>query len=374
MKRLALIVAAGTGGHLYPGIAMARSILKQGQQMANDPGWDVIFAVRQGDMGKMLLEREGFQVVEFSGQGWPRRISLKTFAFPFKVVAGFCQAWSFLDKRNPRIVAGMGGYLSFGVLVAARLKGIPTLIHEQNVLPGLTNRILGRFVKSVAVSFPESEKYFSNKGVWVSGLPVRAEIGRVSRAEGRKHFGLTEHRTTLLVFGGSLGASRLNQVASQSWPLLNDLSDQFQVLHIAGERDYACIEAGYKTLPVKAAVLPYCHDMAAAYGAADLVICRAGASTVAELLVAQRPAILVPYPYASEDHQIYNAEVLVQRALAQVILEKDLTPEVLAKRLRPYLEQVERLEELKQRYAMLALDSTHILAAEHLADYITAIP
>src|SRR5258708_4689 len=164
MSHTALIVAGGTGGHLYPGIAAARAVVKR-------EGWEVIFAVRKGDLGKDLLEREGFQIIELPGQGLPRRLSTKAFTFPIALVAGFAQAWMAVRRIQPDIVIGMGGYLSFPVLLVARLQGVPTLIHEQNVYPGLANRFSSRWVRSVAVSFPESKKYFPAGNVWFSGFP-----------------------------------------------------------------------------------------------------------------------------------------------------------------------------------------------------------
>lgn len=363
-SRTALIVAAGTGGHLYPGIAAAKAIVSRG------PGWKVIFVVRRGDMGKTLLEREGFDVLELSGQGLPRALSWKTLLFPWRVLEGFVQAWSALGRIQPQVVLGMGGYLSFPVLLAARLKGIKTLIHEQNVLAGLSNRVLSKLVDSVAVSFAESRGKVGQSGVWVSGLPIRPEIGKVDPGEARQHWGFDEDRMTFLIFGGSLGAQRINRSVVGAWEELASKADQFQVLHVTGEKDFETVKALYARLPVKANLLPYCHDMASAYAVADLVICRAGASTIAELLVTQRPAILVPYPFASENHQFYNAGVLARRGAAEVILDQDLNAARLAAALKPLLDEPERLQRMRDHIHPTPEDQRHSGAAEQIADYI----
>jgi len=363
-RSLALIVAAGTGGHLYPGIAVARAIRKK-------PDWDVLFVVRDGDMGKTLLEREGWRVESIAGQGMPRGISWKWLTFPFRLMGGVFQSLRLLRRVRPTVVIGMGGYLSFSAIGMARLLGIRTLIHEQNVLPGLTNRIVARWADSIAVSFPESESYFPSKKVWVSGLPLRAEIVSRDRAEARRAFGLQPTLPTVLVFGGSLGAHKMNQVALQTWKRLEQERLSFQVLHITGPNDFTEMQSAYKELSIPVHVLAYSHDMPSAYAAADVIVCRAGASTIAELCMVEKPAILVPYPFAAEDHQLFNAEVLMKRFVAEVILDKDLEPEVLSKRLRPYLQSEEKAHQVAARWKNSDLRQMHAQAASRVAERAT---
>lgn len=233
-----LFVAGGTGGHMYPAIAAARAIKRK-------PDWDVVFAVRKGDLGEDLLKREGFRVIELPGQGLPRRLSPKLLTFPFKLAAGFWGAGSAVKALGPAQVVGMGGYLSFPVLTVAKLQGHRTMIHEQNVYPGLANKMLGRIVDSIAVSFPESRSVFPKDKVWVSGLPVRPEIGSMSPADGRQKLGLDPHKLTVLIFGGSQGAQRINQAAAGAWPRLSEFAGRLQVLHVTGEKSYAAIQAAY---------------------------------------------------------------------------------------------------------------------------------
>ncbi len=314
-----VIVAGGTGGHLYPGLALARAL----------KGHEILFVVRRGDLGREILQKEGFTVREIYGQGLPRSLSLRIFSFPFQFMGGWMEGWSLLRTFRPDWVVGMGGYLSFPVIVTARLLGIKTLLHEQNVFPGLTNRLLSRWADSVAVSFPASAEYFKVK-VWVSGLPIRPEIGQMDQTTGRRNFGLDMQLPTFLVFGGSLGARRLNTLVTEAWQILLKQGLKFQVLHVTGTKDFERVQKIYQGLSLGAKVLPYCHAMADAYAAADAVIGRAGASTVAELLTVKRPALLVPYPHASNNHQVYNANVIEKNGQGKMILDKNLEPAAIA--------------------------------------------
>jgi UDP-N-acetylglucosamine--N-acetylmuramyl-(pentapeptide) pyrophosphoryl-undecaprenol N-acetylglucosamine transferase len=281
-------------------------------------------------LGRDILKKEGFSVEEIAGQGLPRTFSWRMLTFPFQFLQGWREAGSLLRKFRPDWVLGMGGYLSVPVILTARMMGVRTLLHEQNVFPGLSNRFLSRWADSVAVSFPGSEAYFKRKNVWVSGLPIRPEMGQTDQTTGRRSFGLDMQTSTVLVFGGSLGAQRLNTIVTHAWPLLQKKGISFQVIHVTGTKDFERVEPLYRGLGFAAKVLPYCHKMDEAYAASDAVVCRSGASTVAELMVVKRPALLVPYPHASNNHQLYNARVLEQKGGGKMILDKDLTPEAVA--------------------------------------------
>ena len=363
MKQKALFVAAGTGGHLYPALATAKTLVAAGN-------WDVTFAVRRKDMGKTLLEREGFSVIELSGQGMPRSFTWKWLTFPFKVLWGFWRAYFELKRLNPVVVVGWGGYLSFSVLLIAKVQRRRAMIHEQNVLPGLTNKFLSRWVDRCALSFSESLPYFKNCPAAVSGLPVRSDVGVISKSDASSHFSLDPNKITFLFFGGSLGATRLNHAVVEAWPRLSDLWGQFQVIHVTGKKDFALIEKAYKPYTFKALLMEYCHDMAQAIAAADFIVCRAGASTIAELCVAQKPALLIPYPYASENHQLFNAEVLVKRAAAEVLFDQDVSAESVAMRLRKILKNPERVAQMKKQFPD-ELKILHSHASRALSDTIS---
>jgi UDP-N-acetylglucosamine--N-acetylmuramyl-(pentapeptide) pyrophosphoryl-undecaprenol N-acetylglucosamine transferase len=338
-----LIAAGGTGGHLYPGIALARAL----------SGHEIIFVVRRGDLGREILQKEGFPVKEIAGQGLPRTFSLRAFCFPFNFIRGWWEAWHLLRDLRPDFVVGMGGYLSFPVIVTAHRLGMRTLLHEQNVLPGLANLWLARWADSIAVSFQESLAHFSVGKTWVSGLPIRADIGTIDSRKARQDFGLDSAEPTFLVFGGSQGARHLNEMCLEAFKSLASEQLRFQVLHITGPQSFESIRSGYAPLPMRSVVLPYCHAMAAAYAAADWVVCRAGASTIAELIAARRPSTLVPYPYASNNHQVYNAKVLSAAGVAIVILEKDLTRNVLFKEFRDLAMNPDRVSVIQKRFDSL---------------------
>lgn len=338
-----MIVAGGTGGHLYPGIALARSLTAH----------EVLFIVRRGDLGRDILQKEGIAVQEIEGQGLPRSLSLRWFTFPFKFIKGWGEARNALQQFKPDRVVGMGGYLSFSVILNAHFMGIRTMLHEQNVYPGLANRLLSWWADSVAVSFPTSLGSFNGRKVWISGLPVRPEIGEANAVSARHDLGLTDGSPVILIFGGSLGAKRLNTLTTEAFAELSKRNHRFQIFHIAGPKEFDRVAALYKDYGLSATVVPYCHDMSKAYAAADAVVCRAGASTIAELSVVQRPALLIPYPYASNNHQLHNAQLIAKTGQAKVVLEKDLTPEAIAEFLThlPVLRQVPVANEIDPRLA-----------------------
>jgi UDP-N-acetylglucosamine--N-acetylmuramyl-(pentapeptide) pyrophosphoryl-undecaprenol N-acetylglucosamine transferase len=356
-----LIVAGGTGGHLYPGIALARALA----------GHEVVFVVRRGDICRGILQKEGFSVREIAGQGLPRTLSLRMLSFPFQFARGWVEALVLLLKFKPDRVAGMGGYLCVPVILLAHALRIRTLLHEQNVLPGLANRVLRRWVDSVAISFPDSLLYLKGRNVWVSGLPIRPEMGTIDQGMGRDRFGLRQTLWTVFVFGGSLGARRLNSLVVETWPLLLRKGFEFQVLHVAGMTDFDRVEALYRELALPAKVLPYCYDMAYAYAAADVVLCRAGASTVAELLAVQRPALLVPYPFASNRHQDQNALVIEKYGLGKTIQEDVLQPGVAADFIAQSATERSR-RDFERAVAGLPRDLHPALAASRLADRLMA--
>lgn len=326
---LVLIVAGGTGGHLYPGIAVARALTRKPAVPA--VSIRAAFVVRSGDLGRDILRREGFEVYDLPGQGLPRKLSLHGLTFPIQLFRGFKEAGHLMKSVKPDFVLGMGGYLSFPALIAARWRKIPTMIHEQNVLPGLANKMLGRMVDSVAVSFPESARHFPAPKTRVAGLPIRDDMQPGDAGQARARLGLSPDLRTLLVFGGSQGARRLNQVVVETWRLLGRQTDSWQVIHVTGSADGSAVADAYRNLGLTSRVLAYSHEMPTLYAAADLVICRSGASTVAELLAVHRRAILIPFPHATADHQFFNAQVLEKRGWASIILEKDLTPERLGR-------------------------------------------
>jgi UDP-N-acetylglucosamine--N-acetylmuramyl-(pentapeptide) pyrophosphoryl-undecaprenol N-acetylglucosamine transferase len=247
-------------------------------------------------------------------------MSAENMVFPFKIVAGVVQSFFLMRTLRPHVVVGTGGYVCGPPLFAASVMGIPTLIQEQNSYPGITTRLLARRATEVHLTFAKSKRYFTRQdNLKVSGNPTRRTVGTISREEGARHFGLDSERATLLVFGGSLGATSINNAMMQVAPMV---AAGTQILWQTGERDYDRIRTGVTGPNIR--VLKFIEQMEYAYAVCDLAICRAGATTVAELARAGVPAILVPYPYAAADHQAENARAMVEAGAAVVIADSDL--------------------------------------------------
>ncbi len=322
-----LIAAGGTGGHLYPGIAIAREVLR-------DPGSEVLFVGTARGIEARVLPREGLPVQfvvagKLKGMG-PLAIVKTLCALP----AGVLQAMGLLLRYRPDVVIGVGGYASGPVGLAARLLGRRLVIVEPNSYAGLANRILGKIANRVILCFPGSaaQRFFPQGKTLQLGPLVRQDLVAGDRGTAREAFHLDRERFTLFVMGGSGGAHAINQTMEETAQLMKGLD--VQVLHQTGERDQDEVAAAYERAGVRATVLPFIHDMAGAYAAADLVIARSGATTVAELAVVGKQAILIPFPFAADNHQEHNARTLAQGGRAEVIVQKDLRPDALAALIR----------------------------------------
>ena len=330
-----VIAAGGTGGHLYPGIAVARRFA------ARCPGTDVLFVGHRGGLEERLLPREGFQLVTVTVRALQGQSRLAQARALGALGLGTLQALRLLWRVHPHLVVGAGGYVMGPVVLAATLLRVPRVLMEQNLVPGLTVRSLARFAQRVFISFPESAAYLPGRPVEYTGTPVREEICQVGAAEPREADG----ELHLLVFGGSQGAHRLNQAMMQAAPWLAAHQPRLCLVHQTGLADAAAVTQAYAQAGLQAEVLPFLHDMADRYRWADLVLCRAGASTLAELTTCGKPAILVPYPYAADDHQRHNAMALQRQGAAQVILDAELTGVRLYEVLEPLLRKPELLQQ-----------------------------
>jgi UDP-N-acetylglucosamine--N-acetylmuramyl-(pentapeptide) pyrophosphoryl-undecaprenol N-acetylglucosamine transferase len=319
-----IIAGGGTGGHLYPGIAIAREALRE-------PGNEVLFVGTEQGIEARVLPRENLPV-RFIAVG--RLKGMKALQAARTVAAlprSLFQSLRLLREERPQAVIGVGGYASAPVAVAAWLMRIPLLIVEPNSYAGLANRVLGKLARKVVLSFPGTDRqnFFPARKKALLGPLVRRGIDQGNREKALRDFGLDRGRFTVFVMGGSGGAHAVNMAMKEAAKSLRDLPN-LQILHQTGEKDAAEVAAGYREAGVKAAVLPYIHDMAGAYAAADLVASRSGATTVAELAVCGKRAVLIPYPFAADNHQEYNARTLAGRGQAEVIIQKDLTPAGLA--------------------------------------------
>jgi UDP-N-acetylglucosamine--N-acetylmuramyl-(pentapeptide) pyrophosphoryl-undecaprenol N-acetylglucosamine transferase len=355
MKKI-LIAAGGTGGHLYPGICFARELELR--------GCEIRFVTDRKKLGESVLTRERFRYYTLPSIGMPRKISPKLFAFFYYLASGFAASMKILGEFKPDAVIGLGGYVSFPVVAGARTRGMATFIHEQNYIPGLSNRLLGRIAGRVAVSFSESAKYFPKGKVLFTGNPVRKDLFKdMDRKAARRKLGIEEDRFSVLVFGGSQGAHYINNLVAGSLEYLAKIRDSIQFIHITGEKDLEAARAAYAGSGIRSFADSYMHEMAEGYAAADLAICRAGATTIAELIALRKPAVLIPFPHATGSHQEYNAKYISDAGAAVCVNEKDGTPAELGRILTDFAGHPEKIREMEKNCAKLPLaDSAVILA------------
>ncbi|OGR83145.1 MAG: undecaprenyldiphospho-muramoylpentapeptide beta-N-acetylglucosaminyltransferase [Elusimicrobia bacterium RIFCSPLOWO2_01_FULL_64_13] len=343
-----LIAAGGTGGHLYPALAFAKELKKRGAE--------TLFTVGSGRFARDVLAREGENFVQVPSAAFSGRSPLELPGILAENIRGVFKGLEVLKSFRPDGVAGFGAYVSVPVLLAARLGGVPVLPHEQNLFPGRATRLAAVFSKKVAVSFADSMRFFPGKSV-LTGNPVRDGLAGRGRQESRLGFGLDPGRSTLLIFGGSAGARSINDAVALALPEMKDLAATWQVLHIAGRAEEAeNLRRVYSECGFSAKVMDYSFDMPSCYAASDLALCRAGATSVAELIATRTPAILIPYPYAAGGHQDGNAAYLERAGAARIARESGGKSPDLASILRKSLSDPAGLEAMRSRYAAIPED------------------
>jgi len=349
-----LIAGGGTGGHYFPAVALAEAF------MVSDPEGIILFAGTDNPLEVSTLSGRGFNHVRISAGGLKGQGVRRQVQGLLKLPIGFWQALRTIWRFKPDITIGVGGYASGPVALAARLMGRNMVIHEQNYLAGFTNRILGRFARHIFISFPDELGVFTSSKTMLTGNPVRQEVLRPASSEGRKD------RFTVLVVGGSQGAHTINCAVMEALKHL-ELPSRISFVHQAGTKDAPWVTRGYKEHGIRATVEPFIDDMASAYGASDLVICRAGASTVAELVALGKPALFIPFPFAANNHQELNARYVADRGGGEVILEKDLDGESLARKIRHYESNRDALQEMSARASVLGrANAARVMADECL--------
>ncbi len=328
-----VIAGGGTGGHLYPGIAIARELLREG-------GNEVLFVGTEQGIEARVLPKEGFNVRFITVgklKGMKLMSALKTV---LTLPRSMYQSFRVLKEARPDVVIGVGGYASGPMGIAALGLGVPLIIVEPNSYAGLVNRKLGKLANKVVLCFPGTDrlKFFSKEKTEHIGPLVRKGIELGNRETALQGFGLDPEMYLVLVMGGSGGAHAINMAMKDASRYLRDVPG-LQILHQTGEKDASDVAAAYRENGMRAAVVPYIYDMTGAYAAADLVVSRAGATTVAELAVCGKRAVLIPFPFAADNHQEYNARALAARGAAEVIVQKELRPELLAEMIKKYASQ-----------------------------------
>jgi UDP-N-acetylglucosamine--N-acetylmuramyl-(pentapeptide) pyrophosphoryl-undecaprenol N-acetylglucosamine transferase len=352
-----IIAGGGTGGHLFPGIAVAKEIEKRYSSA------DIRFVIGRRKMESEILSRLGYlqeviQVKGIKGRGW-REGFMVLCSLPYSLF----QSFSILKRFSPHLVLGMGGYSAGPVCVAAKMMGIPTAIHEQNSFPGLTNRLLSRVVDRVFISWTISGEHLSGPAPRLTGNPVREELVAEADAYEKAALGFT-----VLVMGGSLGARAVNKAFIAALEILKTEDRMPNVIHQSGETDYDRVVQDYDDRGIIGNIVPFIQDMGEAYGQADLVVGRAGATTVTELAALGKPSILIPYPFAANRHQEINAKMLVQEGGAVMILEEDLNGEVLSDLLMKYMDDVKALEKMGNCASRVGRRDAARIIVDHLEE------
>jgi UDP-N-acetylglucosamine--N-acetylmuramyl-(pentapeptide) pyrophosphoryl-undecaprenol N-acetylglucosamine transferase len=353
---LRLIVAGGgTGGHIFPGLAVAKELLKR------YPASEILFVTGDRKIENDILKDAGIDRVSIAVEGIKGRGLFKIIKAAIKLPYGFLQSLLIIKRFSPDIVLGVGGYSAGPVCLAAWTLGVRTAIHEQNSCPGVTNRLLSRFVDRIFVSFSDSGSHFPEDKVYITGNPVREAFTAEEECpkEGAGRF-------TILVTGGSQGAFAVNGAFIAALKKLKDEGRDPLVIHQTGQADFENVVRQYREKGLEGDIKPFIGDMPAAYRQADIVIGRAGAGTIFELAALGKPSILIPYPYAADDHQTSNARMLADAGGARMIHQDELDPDGLAGILIGFMEDKGSLEKM----AVQARKAARPYAAKEIADQI----
>ncbi|MFL6589704.1 MAG: undecaprenyldiphospho-muramoylpentapeptide beta-N-acetylglucosaminyltransferase [Chthoniobacterales bacterium] len=355
-----VIACGGTGGHLFPGLAVAEVLRARGHE--------VLLFVSEKEIDSLAISGHSeFRYQKLPTVGLPSLFSPKIFGFAGRFGESLRLCRSVYRKFKPHVVLGMGGFTSTAPVLAGKIRGVPSFIHESNAIPGKANRLTARMVRAVLLGFKECAAFFPNARTEVTGTPIRKELQPLEQREARRKLGLREDLTTLLVMGGSQGATGINQSVIKSLPLLHEMP--IQVIHLSGTRDERLVADNYRRENIPAYVAAFHHAMEELYSAADLAIARSGAASLAELAAFSLPSILIPYPYAAEDHQTRNAEIFVRAGAALLLKESELTSELLAQKIRELIDDAEKRQRFAEVSARLAPKNAAALVVETMERY-----
>src|SRR5438067_1256553 len=341
----AVIACGGTGGHLFPGIAVA--------EVLRERGHEVLLFVSEKEIDSLALStRSQFRFEKLPTVGLPSIYSPAIFGFIRRFTESLSRCRSIYQKFKPQVVLGMGGFTSTAPILAGRMRGISTLVHESNAIPGKANRLAGKMVRAVLLGFKEAAQFFPKVRTEITGTPIRNELKRLDRQSARLKLGLQPDVTTMLVMGGSQGASGINQAMVKSLPLLREAA--LQVIHLSGSRDERLVAENYRRERIPAFVAAFHHHMEEVYSAGDFAVARSGAASLAEIASFSLPGILIPFPYASDDHQTRNAEIFTKADAAIVVKEAEILDDILARRIREIIDDPVRLQRMSKNSARLS--------------------
>ena len=353
-----VIAAGGTGGHLFPGLAVGEVLLARGHA--------VMLLISEKEIDSLATQgRTDFRVERVRGVGLEGKSPLALLRCWSQFRTGLNQVTALFRDFSPSAVLGMGGFTSTAPIIAGRARKIPTFVHESNAIPGKANKLNARLVTRVLLGFAECSKFFAPGKSDVTGTPIRRTlVGRIPKAQAIEAFGLSPDRKTLLVMGGSQGARGINNAIVEALPQLR--TKPIQIIHLTGRDDEKSVREKYSQSGVSAFVAPFWHRMETAYSAADFCIARSGAASLTELSHFALPSVLIPYPFAAEDHQTENARIF-ERANAAVLMPQNaISGHLLAAQLMRFIDDPAYLSEMSARAAALASKD----AAERVADVV----
>lgn len=361
-----LIAGGGTGGHLFPGIAIAESLLEK------DKNTRILFVSAGNDFEKAVLSEKGFSLKAIDVQGIKGRGPVAKLKSLFKIPKAIVRSISIIKDFRPCLVMGMGSYSSGPVAIAAWILGVGIVLHEQNLRPGITNRMLSRIADRIYVSFPGTSAILDTDKSRMVGNPVRREILETARAlsGNDKHSNHSGGKPmTIVILGGSQGAHSINEAVMEALPYLSR-KREYRFIHQTGKADEAVVRETYQRFGISGTVQAFFHDMASLYSEADLLICRAGATTVAEVTSIGKGVIFIPYPFAADNHQVLNAKALVDEGAAEIILEAALSGEKLAETIDTLAGEPERIHVMEKKSRMFGRPDA---AEEIIKDVYTLI-
>ena len=341
-----VIAGGGTGGHLFPALAVGEVLLERGHE--------VLIFISEKDVDALATkDRTEFRFEKLPSIGLPKFFSPAILGFLKRFNDSLTPCRRLYQKFQPHAVLGMGGFTSTAPILAGWMRKIPTFVHESNAIPGKANRLNARMTDAVLLGFEDCARYFPNSRFQVTGTPIRKSLTRrIPREEALAAFGLTPERKTLLIMGGSQGAHGVNEAAIKALPLLKELP--LQVIHLTGPNDEQVAAANYRREEIPAHVAAFCHQMEMAYSAADLALSRSGAASLSELSFFGIPSLLIPYPFAAENHQVLNAAIFARKGAAVVIEQDDVSVDAFAREIGALLRDTERLDAMSQSARALA--------------------
>jgi UDP-N-acetylglucosamine--N-acetylmuramyl-(pentapeptide) pyrophosphoryl-undecaprenol N-acetylglucosamine transferase len=366
-----IIAGGGTGGHLFPGIAIAQEFQHR------DPATGIIFISTGNPLEQSVLAKAGFELQCITAAGIKGRGIWNQLKSTMKIPIGILESMRIIKNFGPDLAVGLGSYSAGPVIIGAWLQRIPTVVHEQNILPGITNRILARFAKRIYISFENSGSRLKSEKVLWTGNPVRRELlADADRKEDKMESG-GRRLFTILIIGGSQGAHRINTAVIEALQELKD-KEHLHFIHQTGAADEQMVAEAYRRNRIRCTVQPFFDNMAELYGRSDLLICRAGATTVAEITALGKAVIFIPFPYAADDHQVLNAGSLTDKGAAEMIIEKDLDGKILGEKIAYYAANPAALKDMaakarcfgKPDAAKLIVDDCYQLISGSVQNYV----